>query len=409
MRFSKILLTSFVFFVVFGLAPKGVWALDATDVADSCSDWTTMSGSLKHEFVLGDTNTFDFILNGLVPNSTYKILFREQQGNYWGLKLLAEEQTNSAGSVHFVINDSTIFPETPGNKKHELILNGDFRTLKKHCVLWNYSVTAKGNCEITTIKQERNGQACFYNNVADSNSCIDRAKSSSDDMTVIVKNIRKGNQLYTNEKVTIRIDGRGDDEVTTTDGAGSASTTHKVSSSGTHTIRVYPGNSVTSIGKPVMCEKSFRVSLDCDNTCLIDEPEASPRSDEVVGAMFELCTQITDKDLQAECNTCASEGEGGDENQAGIWTAIGCIKRSPTAIIQRLVTLGLGIGGGVSLIMTLAGGFILTTSQGDPKRTGQAKEMITNAIIGLIFVIFSVTILQFMGYTVLRIPGFGTP
>ena len=75
--------------------------------------------------------------------------------------------------------------------------------------------------------------------------------------------------------------------------------------------------------------------------------------------------------------------------------------------MQRFITLGLGIGGGVSLLSTLAGGFILTTSQGDPKRTGQAKEMITNAVIGLIFVIFSVTILQFIGYTVFRLPGFG--
>ena len=65
------------------------------------------------------------------------------------------------------------------------------------------------------------------------------------------------------------------------------------------------------------------------------------------------------------------------------------------------------MGGGVALIMTLAGGFILSTSQGDPQKANQAKEMITNSVIGLLFVIFSVIILQFIGVTILQIPGFG--
>ena len=69
--------------------------------------------------------------------------------------------------------------------------------------------------------------------------------------------------------------------------------------------------------------------------------------------------------------------------------------------------LGLTMGGGVALLMILGSGFILSTSAGDPKRTGEAKEMLVAAITGLIFVIFSVAILQFIGFSVLQIPGFG--
>jgi hypothetical protein len=68
----------------------------------------------------------------------------------------------------------------------------------------------------------------------------------------------------------------------------------------------------------------------------------------------------------------------------------------------------LGIAGGVALLTILSAAFLFSISQGDPKRTGQAKEMMTAAVIGLLFVIFSVTILQFLGVTVLHLPGFGT-
>ena len=37
----------------------------------------------------------------------------------------------------------------------------------------------------------------------------------------------------------------------------------------------------------------------------------------------------------------------------------------------------------------------------------EAKEMITSAIVGSLFIIFSITILQFIGVSILHIPGFG--
>ncbi len=65
------------------------------------------------------------------------------------------------------------------------------------------------------------------------------------------------------------------------------------------------------------------------------------------------------------------------------------------------------MSGGVALLTFLAAGFIFSTSQGDPKAYGKAKEMMTAAIVGILFVIFSITILQFIGYEILKIPGFG--
>ena len=123
---------------------------------------------------------------------------------------------------------------------------------------------------------------------------------------------------------------------------------------------------------------------------------------------FSLCKQIPEEQVEqrSACLAC-TEGTDDYEGNAGVWTAIGCIKRDPQAIIEKLVTVGLGIGGGFALLMFLTAGFIYSTSQGSSEKVKNAKEMVTASIVGIVFVIFSVTILQFIGWSILKIPGFG--
>lgn len=117
---------------------------------------------------------------------------------------------------------------------------------------------------------------------------------------------------------------------------------------------------------------------------------------------FNLCAQIPDAALKGHCTSCLSS--------SGVWTALGCInfQNNGANIIKTLITLGLSLGGGFTLLIILFAGFTLSTSQGDPKRVSEAKELITSAVIGLLFIIFSVTILQFIGVSLFRIPGFGS-
>ena len=124
---------------------------------------------------------------------------------------------------------------------------------------------------------------------------------------------------------------------------------------------------------------------------------------EPIDATYELCSMqinsVTNTQAWANCSKCMQDG--------GIWTAVGCIPQTPEAIVKTLIEIGLIMSGAIVLIMILAGAFMLSTSQGDPKKTQDAKELITSAIIGLLFIIFSITILQFVGVSILRIPGFG--
>ncbi|MBP7875382.1 hypothetical protein KA012_00105 [Candidatus Woesebacteria bacterium] len=163
--------------------------------------------------------------------------------------------------------------------------------------------------------------------------------------------------------------------------------------------------------------KTFAISYKCTtyfNVC--DPDEASCESGFVVpgergSQPFKLCNQVSSVvqtgstvSQKDRCISCL----GSEDSPEGIWTAVGCIKTEPQAIIQTVVRIGISIGGGIALLMTLVGGFMLTTSQGDPKRVQEGKEMITSSVIGIIFVLFSVVILQFIGVTILRLPGFGT-
>jgi hypothetical protein len=99
-------------------------------------------------------------------------------------------------------------------------------------------------------------------------------------------------------------------------------------------------------------------------------------------------------------------GDAGCGDDA-INTAIGCIPVKDTAqFISFIFRWGIGIGGGVAFLLILYGGFLVMTSQGDPKRAAGGQETITSAVMGLIMLIFSVFILRVIGVDVLQIPGF---
>lgn len=117
--------------------------------------------------------------------------------------------------------------------------------------------------------------------------------------------------------------------------------------------------------------------------------------------IYSICDQTKGETKQI-CLDCI----GREDVPQGIWTAVGCIPVNPTGMIKSIIIVGLLSGGGISFLIILVGAFMLTISQGDPKKTSEAKEMITAALIGLIFIIFSVSILQFIGFNILHIPGF---
>lgn len=88
-------------------------------------------------------------------------------------------------------------------------------------------------------------------------------------------------------------------------------------------------------------------------------------------------------------------------------TALGIkISTEPQFFVRDIFTIVLSIGGVAALLFFIRAGYTIMTSAGNKEKVGQAREQITAAITGLIFIILSIAILEFIGINILRIPGF---
>ena len=91
---------------------------------------------------------------------------------------------------------------------------------------------------------------------------------------------------------------------------------------------------------------------------------------------------------------------------ACIDTGIGCIPTDPAGLILRILEIAIGVAGGIALLSVIFGGFTILTSSGNPDKIQEGKSVITNAIAGLALILFSVMILNIIGFNVLGIPFF---
>jgi hypothetical protein len=88
-------------------------------------------------------------------------------------------------------------------------------------------------------------------------------------------------------------------------------------------------------------------------------------------------------------------------------TALGPLPTDLPGLLTRIFSIALSIAGIAALGLIIASGYRLMVSQGNPEQVKGAREQLTAAIIGLLFIIFSLVILQIIGVNILKIPGFG--
>ncbi|MDQ5950808.1 MAG: hypothetical protein QG639_84, partial [Patescibacteria group bacterium] len=373
----------------------------------------TSPNNVANEYVLSSSNQGQMVLyfSQLDPDKTYRLKF--------GTSLYSEKSESLNGGalqrIEFNIPTLNQFQvQRPGLNtrlfEEELsLIEGDSAFSQVQlCDLGTINFTSQSaTCEFTIFNDYASGEKCYANG---ENACI-----AQDQPLKVSTVVTQNGQPLDAGRLVIEATQNGDvKRIPSTVSAGGSEVTLDPPRDGTLdiTARILYGG----VGEGEVCvgKASVRIFPTCVNSqgelmCSDDTTPIIPERDDPIGeSTFLLCQQILDTSLRAECEDCAKLEGSGDLQQGGVWTAVGCISRNPVHITERLIQVGLGMGGGVALIMTLAGSFILTTSQGDPQKANTAKEMITNSVIGLLFVIFSVVILQFIGVTILRIPGFGS-
>lgn len=141
------------------------------------------------------------------------------------------------------------------------------------------------------------------------------------------------------------------------------------------------------------------------NPCISGNPSTFDYSDPSCVCKLQPATtmMLCDKYLKdskdyGNCVSCSS---------SGVWTSIGCVKNNLNSFIGETVFgMGIGLGGGFSLLCIIYAAFMMQSSQGNPEKLKKAQEMITSCIMGLMLIIFSVFILKLIGVNILKIPGF---
>lgn len=105
-------------------------------------------------------------------------------------------------------------------------------------------------------------------------------------------------------------------------------------------------------------------------------------------------------------NNPCTVGPGGTGGQCE--TALGNIPTSVKGFAEKILAVSTGIAGGIALILMVIGSVRVLASSGDPKAVGAGREMIVAAVAGLLFLIFAVLILRFIGVNILGgVPGMG--
>ena len=391
------------------ISPKAIYAGRRQcpgDVAKQGFDVTVPTNATEHTLVidLSDSSSFD-------PNSKYFIeIGRDAQSadfyidrdntvyGPFGQRDIKVEVKNGIATVTLT-GDKAIKPKPKSTDKTPHVVNIQGGSVNCNIgVYYTPPAVQTGNCSILVFqnRSDKNGniQECYA-----PQSCLD----GFHDTFFQVVNLTDGSNQPYNGKIYVEVRGTWWlNYLDISNGKSQKIPLGQLRDDAKYSITA----SVSEFSRTHLCSMEFQTQSGCDanSACVTTPPDQNEQTQP-----YKICDQIPDN-VQAANNMSAKQacinclGPNGD---GGIWTAVGCIKSEPTSLVQALIRLGLGAAGGVALLSLLAGGFMLSVSEGDPKRVGQAKEMIVASLSGLLFIIFSVTLLQFVGWNILKIPGFG--
>jgi len=315
------------------------------------------------------------------------------------------------GTTSFSVNEETQFPlsiETPSLDRTVLIGNTINVHLKKDGAYYNLcggeSKGYLGSYKILNSKGLQKYECPTMNLTIEGSShgnknCIDGNSTVNINFQGLQEVYNDGTKTPYNGNIAIEIENQG--------------TYNAKAKDGNFSIKIGPNLKPTENRSKISILKKLGTdvrTLDTDCSyyfppvnivCDADTDDISNIPDEDV-AWYDVCQGNSD------CRKCLNSKETGGEytyESGGAWTALGCIPTDPLDLVKWIFPYLLGIGGTIAFFMLIIGGFQIMTSGGDPEKIKAGKEQITAAISGLLFIIFSLFILRFIGVDILGLPG----
>jgi hypothetical protein len=349
--------------------------------AAKCANSYGIQHNIKDSYTQGEISSLNFSATNVISGRNYQLLI-DPGAKVTHNVAIGSPVTARGGVVSFNTNDAYAVSNDGGKYKQVFLKFNDANSKSKTCLLAEYEIKVSGGCNITFSQAGSNNA-----------QCLDVVNGP---ITVNIDNLYIAGKLHT-----------GSIWIYTHVGGGSSF----VSGTGYYDVQAINGHASQDVNPSSQFQNAFfevrymgggtRAEEVCKKSNVKIQKECSDEQrTNFLDEGFEICNQVPESGPKQKCLDCFTK--------SGIWTAIGCIETSSTeSIVGKLMTVGISIAGGIALLMILGAAFLFATSEGEPKRTSEAKEILTSAIVGLIFIIFSVTILQFIGVNILHIPGFG--
>lgn len=152
-----------------------------------------------------------------------------------------------------------------------------------------------------------------------------------------------------------------------------------------------------------ICYEESKLAVDSAQVSIIScmqsvDAPAAPTEDE--------CKKDSSKCTKGGGQRCLAGPGTPDPNGTGILTAIGCIPTEPKALVEGLLKYGTVAAAAIAFILMLLGALGMITAEGNPEVIKNSQERFYAAIIGLLFIIFAVLLMQVIGVDILGLPGF---
>jgi hypothetical protein len=109
---------------------------------------------------------------------------------------------------------------------------------------------------------------------------------------------------------------------------------------------------------------------------------------------------VTSNDQSSSISVAGTCGDG------YIDTALGCLPYNREAFVSALFTFLVGAAGAIAIVVMLIAIFQIMTAGGNPEQLKKGRELFTAAVTGLLFLIFSVSILRIVAGDIIKLPGF---
>lgn len=108
--------------------------------------------------------------------------------------------------------------------------------------------------------------------------------------------------------------------------------------------------------------------------------------------------------VKTPCSDYQKDEKGNSIGCNSVFSGLGVfLPTDPLDLVPQILRVILGVAGGIVVILIIRAGYKLMFSQGNPEKVQEAKDELTSAIVGLLFIIFSFVLLQFITNDILNL------